>query len=84
MGRAYEEVAEIVEPFGLTEVYCTGVARAFASFGHVHITYCVDAMGEAGLERVANLKLVIPVEVLTEARRMVDAAVKAAQRRLDA
>lgn len=72
--REIEEGVELIEPVAVPTVYVSGVARAFVAEGEVHILWEVVQPGVSGVERVANLRTVMPLSALDEGRRKVDAA----------
>lgn len=81
MGRLLEAV-ELVEPFALTPVYCTGVARAFVANGEVHLLWYIEQPGPYSVERVANLRTIMRVDAFPEARALVDEALRISRQRL--
>lgn len=80
-----QETAEKVfdEPFAVAPVFCNGVASAFYEDGLVHVSYYYQHLGPEGeTVRTIHFRIVMPVHVLEEARKVVDiAAARAAKKR---
>lgn len=74
----------IIEPSINAAVFVTGVANAHVANGLLSVVYFVEqpAVG-TGIERVANLRLVMPLDTLRESRRAVDGAIAKQQRGMD-
>lgn len=80
MGVLYQE-PEIIEPFVCTPVYCSGIARAFVANGEIHLIWFIEQPGMHGIERIANLRTIMPAEARAAARAIVDEAIKDARMR---
>lgn len=76
----YESLDDLrpTEPAVNTPIYCSGIHRAVVIDGEIHLVWYIDQPGIEGIERVANLRTIMRVEAIPDARKLVDSALKAA------
>lgn len=64
-----------VEPVFNVPIYCAGAAHVRVVDGLIHVVYYVEQAGPYGIERVANLRQILPQFALPRLRSLVDAAI---------
>jgi hypothetical protein len=67
------------EPAVNTPVFLTGAHTALISCGLIHIAWFLEQPGVDGLERIINLRTIMPLGAVDPVRRIIDEARRAAR-----
>lgn len=73
----------LIEPAMNLPIYCSGLAEVAVVGGDLHSTWFVELRGPCGIERVINLRTILPAIALQLTREKVDQAIIAARRLLN-